>query len=161
FKDGTFDNAAADSAYPKAFCDYGLDLAAVHAQAAAERIRASAIRDHLIAALDDWIWQGPTAGPPRRAGLMAIRRAADDDPWRNKLRDALERRDRSYLVWLAKEERVQSLPPATLLRLAKTAAALGKTPLAIEVLRPAQRRHENDFWINHELGRYLAFSPTV
>lgn len=47
----------ARQAYATAFRDYGIDLAALEPATAAERIRASAIREQLLAALDDWDWQ--------------------------------------------------------------------------------------------------------
>jgi eukaryotic-like serine/threonine-protein kinase len=154
-KDENFDNAAADPAYRKALRDYGLDLDVQDPEAVAERIRASSIKNHLLASLDDWMWQGPKPGRPGMAGLTSIARAVDADPWRDKLRDALQRRDGAFLESLAREKQVQTLPPASQLHLAKALAALDKRAPAIEVLRQAQRRHEGDFWINHELGRYL------
>ncbi len=57
---------------------------------------------------------------------MAIARAADADPWRDKLRSALERGDGDYLEALAREKQVQSLPPASQIRLALALAARGK-----------------------------------
>ncbi len=43
--------------YADAFRNYGIDLAELDPQEAAERIRISAIREQLLVALDDWDWQ--------------------------------------------------------------------------------------------------------
>jgi serine/threonine-protein kinase len=52
----TINISKANSAYAAAFRDYGIDVIALDATVAAERIRASVIRAQLIAALDDWLW---------------------------------------------------------------------------------------------------------
>jgi hypothetical protein len=47
---------AADRAYTAAFRDYEIDVEALDRAEADRRVRASAIRDELIGALDDWAW---------------------------------------------------------------------------------------------------------
>src|SRR5262249_49082261 len=81
---------AAD-AYENAFRDYGLDVAALPVEAAAERIRAQAVWKELVAALDNWARASQYTwgeADPRWQHLLAVARAADPDPWRNQLRDA-------------------------------------------------------------------------
>ncbi|HXG11721.1 MAG TPA: serine/threonine-protein kinase, partial [Gemmataceae bacterium] len=53
--DDRADAAGADAAYREAFRGYGLDVEALGPDEAAERLRASGIKDTLIAALDDWV----------------------------------------------------------------------------------------------------------
>src|SRR5205085_1016800 len=105
-KDGHFDFAGADRAYAAAFRDQGIDVDKLAADKAAERVRASAARADLVAALDDWaaLRRGldKSGDGWKRVGTVA--RAADPDPWRNRLRDALEKRDRKALRALADDE---------------------------------------------------------
>lgn len=122
---------------------------------AAEHLRASAIKETLVAALDDWVlskWQARRPGTER---LLAVARRADADPWRDRFRQAFEGRDGPALEGLARDPEVLAQPPATVHLLALVLRATGRRPLAVEVLRQAQRRHPGDFWINHELGAGL------
>src|SRR5262249_43824888 len=89
-KGGHFEFDASNGAYGEAFRWYGLDVDRFDAREAEERIGSRAIRLQLAAALDDWAyqrWAGKLGGWSQ---LVAISRAADPDPWRDRLRDALE-----------------------------------------------------------------------
>src|SRR5262249_34497134 len=90
-RDEQFDSAAADRASVEVFRDYGLALAALAPDQAAERIRASAIREQLVAALDDWLQVKARAGPTAEDWLLAVLQRADADSWRSQLRDAFRR----------------------------------------------------------------------
>src|SRR4029077_76021 len=50
-----------------------------------------------------------------------------------------------------------SQPPARLVALGDILARFD-LPAAVEFLRRAQQRHPDDFWINHQLARYLKSS---
>src|SRR5262249_9151989 len=85
-------------------------------------------------------------------------------------------RDEKTLTRLAREEKVEDLPPASVLLLVRALRGLGRSSpfegvffivspdreavggelLALEVLQRAQARHPGDFWINLELGHCLA-----
>jgi tetratricopeptide (TPR) repeat protein len=115
------------------------------------RARASAVRAEVVAALDDWA--GIAGDGPRRAWLLAVARAADPDPERDRLRQPELWRDKAALARLAREARVAELSP-------QLAAALGRALLrnkgdAVPLLREAQARYPHDFWLNFELGRAL------
>src|SRR5262249_11690487 len=93
WKDRQSAAARTGAAYQKAFGDYGLSPEAADRGEAAERVRASAVKDHLVAALDDWAmirWAGELPG---WEGLLAVARRADPDPYRDRLRDAFRRKD--------------------------------------------------------------------
>ena len=152
-KDGNFDQAGADSRYRDAFRDYGLDVTALDADAAAERIRASVIEGQLLAALDDWL---AVKGGPPDARLLAVLRRVDADPWRGRFRDAFERGDRKALTDLARGPAALAQPPATVVLLGAALAGIGERPLAVDVLRSAQQQQPNDFWINHQLALNLS-----
>jgi serine/threonine protein kinase/Tfp pilus assembly protein PilF len=154
-KGGHFNVAGADRAYREAFRRYGLDVEALDPDEAARRVRASAIRDRLVAALDGWVLAKGTADLSGGERLLAVARRADADPWRDRFREAFRYRDRKVLVRLARDQEVLAQPPATVLLLAAVLRQGGDVPLAVEVLRQAQPRHGGDFWVNHQLAFYL------
>jgi serine/threonine protein kinase/Tfp pilus assembly protein PilF len=164
-----FDTQAADRAYRAAFEGYGLPVLELQPQEAAERIATSAIAQELVAALDDWAWfvsQTDDSGGPletsrpatpnlaQRAKLLAVAQQTDPDPWRQQVRDAISRGDGTRLLDLSRHSEVLEQSPATLLLLAHSLVTTD-LPTAIKLLRDTQRQHPDDFWINHELGKYL------
>jgi serine/threonine protein kinase/tetratricopeptide (TPR) repeat protein len=154
-KEGRFDRAGAAPAYAGAFRDYGIDVETLAREEAATRIRARSIWVQLAAALDDWARVGDFQG---RAGKLEIARAADPDPTRDRLRDALERKDQKALVELADTYLLKpELPPATVDFLASELIDTGAIAKGEAVLRKAQQQHPDDFWINQDLGYCLTF----
>jgi superkiller protein 3 len=94
-------------------------------------------------------------GLPGWERLLDVARRADADPWRNRLRDAFRRYDSKALKELARDRRLLAQPRATLRLLGTWLARSGQVPLAVRVLRQAQRRHPDDFWFNFLLGNFL------
>jgi serine/threonine-protein kinase len=144
-----------DFEYEQAFKRYGIDLARVSVTEAASRIQARAIRQELCRALDFWSSMRRRAGnanEPDWKQLLAVARAADADPWRNRLREALERHDRQALLDLAQSAQVGELPPATLHLLGIALGEVGAPEQAAAFLRQAWREHPGDLWINDALG---------
>src|SRR5262249_30080166 len=88
-QDGGFDNAAAEQGYADAFRKDGLDLTALTPDQAAERIRASAVKAHLVAGLDDWLFVKALVRGPGAERLLAVVQRADGDGWRNQFRAVL------------------------------------------------------------------------
>ena len=87
----------ADRLYGEAFRDYGIDVETLSPEVVASQMPAGPVREELIAALDDWM--RIRRGMPRNDDsgwkrLLATARAADPDPWRNRVREAWERDDR-------------------------------------------------------------------
>jgi tetratricopeptide (TPR) repeat protein len=156
-----FDYTGADRAYAAAFANYGLNLEALAPAEAADRIRTSPIRTQLVAALDDW----GTVVKQRHAGsnepARVVARLADDDPWRQQLRDPEVRKDRAALERLAEAEGVLDQPPADLIWLSRAMDAMNGRVAAERLLRRAQQRHPSDFWINFELGGCLYEDPAT
>ncbi|HEX5105722.1 MAG TPA: tetratricopeptide repeat protein, partial [Pirellulaceae bacterium] len=153
----------ADRAYLEAFRRYGLDLEAAEPASAIMTIRASAVRDRLVAGLDDWL--GVARGVNRTVGerLLVVVRDADPDPWRNRLRVVFWRNDIQAVRRLAEDPSVSSQPPANVLLLVALLNREDDNPLAIEVLRKAQRRFPANFSINYVLGSKIMASddPTL
>jgi serine/threonine protein kinase/tetratricopeptide (TPR) repeat protein len=154
-KGGHFDIGGAAPAYARAFRDYGIDVETLAPEEAAARMRARSIWVQLAAALDNWARIG---NPQHRASKLAIARAVDPDPIRDRLRDALERGDQKALVELADAYLLKpELPPATVVFLAGELIRTGAVTKGEAVLRKAQQQHPHDFWINQGLGDYLSF----
>jgi serine/threonine protein kinase/Tfp pilus assembly protein PilF len=150
-----FDHAREDRAFALAFAEHGLDLSKLAPEDVAGRIRASAIRAHLVAALDEWAFCKERVRAGSGESLRVIAGQADDDPWRQRLRDPQVRRDRVALERLADEEGVLAQPPANLVLLAGALSRAQTLAPAVSLLRKAQQRHPADFWINFELAFLL------
>jgi tetratricopeptide (TPR) repeat protein len=147
--------SVASPLYAEAFAGYGVDLATLGPDEAAERIQASAIRDRLLAALDDWLVGSWRSGPPDKDRLLVVLARADRDPWRNSMRMALVGGKRQALKTLSQGEQAKAQSPATLGLLADALHNLGDDASAVAVLRAAQERHPSDFWLNQNLGYLL------
>jgi tetratricopeptide (TPR) repeat protein len=144
-----------DQSYAAAFAGYGLDVTALSREQAAERVRASAVCDRLIFALDNWAllrdrWKGKNGGL-----LREVANLADDNPWRRRLRDLAGRRDRAALERLAEEDGVLEQSPANLQLLARALTNAGSWALAEWLLRQAQAMRPADFGINSELAHCI------
>jgi serine/threonine protein kinase/Flp pilus assembly protein TadD len=148
------------AAYARAFQGYGIDMAVLPVEEAAERIRGRSIRLELARALDFWSSmrrrRGNT-GPPDWKRLLAVAKLADPDPWRNGLRDALQCRDRKALEALEASAEVASLSPATLHLLGYALNDVGAADHAVSLLRRAQLQYPGDLWLNDALG-WLCYS---
>jgi tetratricopeptide (TPR) repeat protein len=144
------DQDASDKAYAQAFRWYGVDVEQLDLTEAANRLRARPIRVELAAALDDWPM--PKTKAALKIRLARLARLVDPDPDRNGLRDALEKGDRRALVKMARSSEAAFLPPPTLVLLGVALFHQEAEKEAVALFRQAQRRHPDDFWINHELA---------
>jgi tetratricopeptide (TPR) repeat protein len=154
-KETGFDYAGADQLYADAFKAYGLDVITLNPQEAAERIRTSAIRTHLVAALANWAFVRNNLHRGAGASLSALAELADDDVWRQRLRRAGRQGDLATLEKFAEVEGVLSLPPANLVLLARFLQDARSGAAAERLLRRAQAKHPADFWINFSLAVIL------
>jgi serine/threonine protein kinase/Tfp pilus assembly protein PilF len=158
----------ADASYAEAFRAYGIDVDALEPAEAARRIRARSIRLELAVALDCWAdqrqgiqardltWDGWPDQPDHRPEasdaiwkrLMAVARAADPDVWRDRVRAALEHRDRATLAQLAASPEFSDLPAPMLLVISRHV----DSEHMIAALRRAQLEHPDNFSINRHLA---------
>jgi eukaryotic-like serine/threonine-protein kinase len=158
------DERKADSDYAAAFRAYGVDVDTLDPSAAGRLLATSPVAPELASALDQWgilrrsrVLHDP-AGADR---LVAVARAADPDPWRNRLRDTVGRigggpaHRLEVLERLAATADVEHLPVTSVTRLATSLAILGRRDTAVALLRRAQASHRDDFWVNADLGREL------
>jgi serine/threonine-protein kinase len=144
-----YDAAGAQRMYAAAFADSGLGREGDDIEAVAARVRDSAVRTEIVAALDDWARM--TRVPERREWLFAVGREADPRPDRNRLRQPDLWRNPAQLARVAREVGVAELSP-------QLATALGQslsTEDALELLNTAQARFPNDFWLSYQLAKVL------
>jgi tetratricopeptide (TPR) repeat protein len=147
-----FDEEAARAGYPAAFAVFGLTGSGADPAATAALIGHSAIRDRLIAALDDWL---PFALPGDRPCLCEVLARLDPNAARNEVRHAHTEPDQLRTLFARP-------PAAEALRVAARAALVPTVPdaHALPVLRAATVLHPNDFRIQYALGaRTLRANP--
>jgi serine/threonine protein kinase/Tfp pilus assembly protein PilF len=153
FANRELDFAGADKAYAAAFEEHQLDLA--HPEATAQRIRTSTVRLQLILALDDWSFvknnlPGGDSGP-----VLTLAQMADDDAWRNRVREGVKKGDLAALVAAAASEEAERQPDRALAVLGGVLAQKKAHQEALTLLRGAVQRKPQDFWINFDLARVL------
>jgi serine/threonine-protein kinase len=151
---------AAERAVPRfreAFRDYGLPAGQGEAKDAAARIRGrpAAVREAIVAALDEW--DDLANDPGHRRWLRAVLESAEPgDAWSRKVRAAStekgEAKRSAALEQLATSADVARVPARALTRLARQLAPAAQVAL----LRRAQAQSPSDFWVNHDLGQALA-----
>jgi serine/threonine protein kinase/Tfp pilus assembly protein PilF len=154
-KEGHFDSEALDAAYATAFAEYGLDVDGLEPRAAAEQIHVRPIRQHLVAALDEWASVRRTLGRAGWRHRLATARAADRDVWRNRLRDAVEANNPKGFEEAAAAQAASDWPVTTITLVGTLAETAPSGERVAAVLVRAQRRHPGDFWINETLGLIL------
>jgi tetratricopeptide (TPR) repeat protein/tRNA A-37 threonylcarbamoyl transferase component Bud32 len=159
-KEDRFDNAAAEPEYRAAFRAYWLNVEVLDTGTAAARIKASAIRAQLVAALDNWAVVKTISDRRGALRLFGIAQRADADRRRRELREefrkcVLRQANRTRLMQLAARADVATVATTSLHYLALVLNALGEVAAAVEMLERAQRRYPADFWINHDLAFYL------
>jgi serine/threonine protein kinase/tetratricopeptide (TPR) repeat protein len=152
-KDNALDWAETAAAYARAFREYGVDVEELDPTDVGARLRARDIRVELAAALDGWAAVLQGQGNGRWRALLAAARVADPDPFRQRVRDAARRTDGNELADLAAADQAAELPAPTLFLLANH-PGLPVRP-AVAMLRKAQQRRREDFWINHLLASHL------
>lgn len=151
----------ADAEYAAALSKVGIDIDALPLEQAVDRITSRrAIAAALLPALDDWVAVrslGKDEAATRR--LIDVLQHADTDPWRQRMRDAVARKDWPALTKLTTSADLDRQPAATLTFL-NTANEAGESvyPEPQFVLRRAQWKYPADFWINHRLGVTLIWT---
>jgi serine/threonine protein kinase/tetratricopeptide (TPR) repeat protein len=153
------DYRGADRAYAAAFAENGLDVTALSVEEASRQLRDSAVKSFLVSALDFWAHVKDRTAEGSGEQLRAIARLADDDSWRQQLRDQRVIKDRQALESLAKADGALNQPPTNLLVLAHLLNKAKAKGISVNLLRRAQERYSANFWINLELGQTLAGTP--
>ena len=155
-KRNEFNHALRDRRYGEMFREANLDVDALPADEAGERIRSTTVAVELAAALDEWSYARIQSGASgdRRKHLLRVARAADRDGWRTRLRVAVENEDREALLDLASQDEAAQQLPSTLLALANLLWVPRTPEKAVPLLRAAWQKHPDDYWINYNLAEY-------
>jgi len=149
--EGRIDPAAAEPLFKETFTRAGLGGPGDDNTAVAARVRDSAVRADIVAALDDWA--SITKDRVRMAWLLSVARAADPDALRDRLRQPASWWDGPALTRVAGDLRLDD----SSLRLATAVGRALRTHdgEAVALLTAAQERLPEDFWLNLELGLAL------
>jgi tetratricopeptide (TPR) repeat protein len=137
----------------RAFQEAGLGNEGEAPEVSAGRVKASNIKNALVAMLDE---SALLARGSRRPGWLAdVARLADDDPagWRDRVRRSANGMDRKALADLAATAPVADQCIPLLIALARYLDAAGGD--ALPFMTKVQQAHCDDFWVNYELGRML------
>jgi tetratricopeptide (TPR) repeat protein len=132
-----------------ALASYGVMPDEGRAEDAAGRLTASLVEDRMLTALDLWLADAPSAG------VRAVLRSADPDPYRDAVRDAVAARDARSVADLAGR-------PEALAQPARFAAAFGQVSVVPAdrkqaVLESALRTRPGDLGLLMSLGRSYPF----
>jgi serine/threonine-protein kinase len=146
--EGSSGPAGAELLYAKTLAEAGLSLPEDDSETVAARVRDSAARQEIVAALDDWA--SMTKDLSRQAWLLAVARGADPHPLRDRLRQPQLWQDVPQLTRLVQELRVDELSPQLLTALGRVLRTTGGE--AVPLLSTAQAYYPQDFWLNFELG---------
>lgn len=125
----------------------------------AARVKASAVRLALIAALDDW--SVCVTDKIRRDWLLHIARESDPDPlgWADHIRDPASWDDRAALSNLAESVPVKGLSVSLLLTLGERLRDANIVPT--DFLKRVQQEHPADFWANIAIGDSVLWAAPV
>ncbi len=148
---GKLDWDGLEADYAAALAECGLAREGEAPEAVAARVQASAVREEVVAALDDWA--GLTADQGRQTWLLAVARAADPGPDGDRWRQPGLWRDKAALLRLAEGESAAGLSPQLATALARALRRRGGD--RVPLLRAAQAGHPDDFWLHFELGLAL------
>jgi serine/threonine-protein kinase len=147
---------AINEEYKEAFMDADTIPFVENVEVVAARIRASAIRDRLVAELDFW---AALATSERREWLLKLAREADPDPLRDRLRDPEVWADPNTLralvneLLLDEETKGTGLSPELMVVLG--GLLWRDREDIVPLLMAAQARYPSDFWFNFWLGAAL------
>ena len=156
-------SAGADYGYARAFRDAGLDLDVIALEQVGRVLKARppSVVLAVSAALDDWAFQRRSGGSPRErwSRPLVAARAADSDPFRDKVRaavlDTKEKSREAALRALAAAPDAGDLPPASAVLLASSLRDLKAVEPAVALLRTVAGRHPDDMWVNYALAASL------
>jgi eukaryotic-like serine/threonine-protein kinase len=149
--DVRFNAARADREYRTAFRDAALGEPPDDPDGTSRRVKASAVRVPLVAALDDWAVCAPDGA--RRDWVLRVARGADPDSWRDRARDPANWGNAAALADLARAAPVAGQTPPLLLALGERLQLAGGD--GVGLLRRVQEQYPNDFWANFTLARAL------
>ena len=148
-----------------AFRRYGLDLDKVDPNLAGQRLGNRESTAQIASEIDNWSLMRRIRLERLDCRTLAqVARAMDLDPWRNAVRDQIDRREADALSVLRRcasdPGALDQQPVQSLLLLAVLLGDVGERVGAESVLSVADRRFPDDYWVWHVRGRfYRSESP--
>jgi tetratricopeptide (TPR) repeat protein/tRNA A-37 threonylcarbamoyl transferase component Bud32 len=144
--------SVSDPGYEQVLARHGLDVLKGDPAQLAEAIQASAVRESIVAALDDWA-RGEKDHQKKQRLLRLANSADEPDVWRHAVREAIARQDWRRLRQLARGSGEGKPTPGVVLLLA---TIFGKqSDEAMVLLRRMHLEQPGDFWISFNLGIWL------
>jgi serine/threonine-protein kinase len=148
---------AIERLYEEPFANAALGRPGDDCVAVAARVRGSAVREEIVAALDDWA--SLTQDHARRAWLLEVARRADPNPLRDRLRQPELWNDAPALTKLVEDlpadhDQMAQLSPQLLTAVCRHLLRAGGGD-ALPLLSAAQTHYPQDFWLNYELAYAL------
>jgi serine/threonine-protein kinase len=137
-----------------ALAQWGLSLAALPVNRATALLqrRPRSMQDRLTALLHFCLSRVlPEQEKEQRQWLTEVLAAADPDPWRQQVRQAVTKGNGALLARLVDQADVAQQPPLVLVEVAWE-PLLRNEPARVRLLRRAQQQYPSDFWANHDLG---------
>jgi hypothetical protein len=146
-----YDYSRVDRELATAFHGSGLDLDVVDPDVAGARLAGHPMTPEIAAAIDEWCGiRKFRLKVPTWQRLALVARAADPDPWRNAVREQLDRPPTESLPALrtkaADRHALEKQPLGSLLFLSSLRTEDHDWSTAQAVLRVARRRFPGDFW---------------
>jgi tetratricopeptide (TPR) repeat protein len=145
-----FEARGPEREYERAFEQGGFGRPGDAPEEFAARVRASVLKPHLTAALEDWF--RTSSNNERKRWLRAVLARIDPDPLADEIRTAHLDRDRDRLEKLIAHVEVKRLSPTMAVLLAESHAA------AFPLLKRAALQHPGDFWLALGCGVYLSIN---
>ena len=141
--------------YRRAFARYGI----VASQSTPEEIAASSserperVRETLVLAFDHWLERIRDDNEPESEWLRNVLDAVDKSEWRRAVRAAGSLEELEALA--ERKEEVLRQSPAIVVRLGRALIEVGATDRSVELLRQAQERQPDDYWLSASLASAL------
>jgi len=145
-----FDEATAPKAYRGAFASRGMEVVA-NPERVGEQVAASAIRNELVTALDDWSILEKEVDV--RDKLLAVLRRADPNSGAEPFRDPAAWNDPAKLKKLTADANAAQMTPGTVIAIAQVMRRRRLDPAPL--LRHAMSLHPREFLLTFCLAQFL------
>jgi tetratricopeptide (TPR) repeat protein len=142
--EGRLNFAGALAGYPKVFLENGFDVLDGDPGEVAAKLHASAVREHLVAAMDDWAM---AESRNNRRRIMAVTATATGQAWRSQFGNV---KDAIGLAALYDAIPQNERTPAIIIAVANTLNAFGQD--GIPRMESGLRQYPGDFWLHMVFG---------
>jgi Flp pilus assembly protein TadD/tRNA A-37 threonylcarbamoyl transferase component Bud32 len=144
---GRWDPERRSREYPKVLAGLGLNVLDGK-EDVVERIRTLAVRDEVLAGLEDWMAWEPDGA--RQLQLLELTQQIDPSAWREEVAQAVRSKSRARLLQILARTDPRRLSPGSAIWLA-TLAGLD-APESRRLLALAREGHPDDFWLHFTVG---------